>query len=96
MCRAREAALLAITFAPGTAKNWARLGDAYQGQNRPSLALLCYEVAAGLAPRDEELQQRCVRMCTLQVLLPPPLLRAQLPRSCGGKVLCLSLLWWLD
>ncbi|EFN54679.1 hypothetical protein CHLNCDRAFT_58174 [Chlorella variabilis] len=53
-----EAAQAATRFDPTRPKFWARMGDAHRALGQHACALLCYEQAAKLAPRDEEIQQR--------------------------------------
>lgn len=57
--RSLEAAQAATRFDPTRPKFWARMGDAHRALGQHACALLCYEQAAKLAPRDEEIQQRC-------------------------------------
>ena len=60
-CRSLSAAQDATEFDPLKAKYWARMGDAHKGLGQAPLALLCYEQALKLAPRDQEIQPRCGR-----------------------------------
>ncbi|PSC70189.1 Serine threonine-phosphatase [Micractinium conductrix] len=48
----------ATQFDPLKPKFWARLGDAHRGLGQHACALLCYEQAAKLAPKEEEIQRR--------------------------------------
>jgi hypothetical protein len=59
--RSLSAAQDATEFDPLKPEYWARMGDAHKGLGQAPLALLCYEQALKLAPRDEEIQPRCGR-----------------------------------